>query len=150
MTVNLSELYGRSVLDVSSATTIGSVRCGVVAAREGRVEALALDGTPGEESILAWSAIKSIGPDALTVDNTQDLRKPAEGEDRAAKGDTDPIGKNVFTDAGEAIGQLTDLRVDEDSGRVEEVTIGGERLAGTVIMGSGSYAVVVDRNATRS
>lgn len=149
MTVNLSELYGRSVLDVSSATTIGTVRYGVVAEREGRVKGLVLDGTPSEGSILAWSTIKSIGPDAVTVETPDELRQPAEGEEQASKGDLDPIGKRVLTDAGEALGELTDLRVDEDSGTVEEVTIGAERLDGSSIMGSGEYAVIVDRNATR-
>lgn len=145
MTVNLSTLYGRPVLDVSSATTVGSVRCGVVAAVDGTVHALVLDKTPAEGSILSWSSIKSIGPDAITVESAEVFRVPSEEEDRAAKGDLDPIGKRVLTSDGEAIGELTDLSVDEVSGTVEEVAIGDDRLPGTSIVGSGDYAVVVRR-----
>ena len=146
MTANLSALYGRSVLDVSSATTVGNVRCGLVDAEDGTVEALVLDKTPGDGSILSWSSIKSIGPDAITVESADVFRVPGDGEKRAAKGDLDPIGKRVLTDGGEEIGELSDLTVDEDSGTVEGVTVGDHHLPGTSIIGSGDYAVVVKQS----
>ncbi len=150
MTINISNLYGRDVLDVATAKTVGKIRCAIIDAPSGKVNALVLDKTLNDAEILSWSDIKSIGPDAITVESVDVFRAAGKGEERAAKGDLDPVGKRVLTDAGEEVGELSDIVVDEESGTVEHAIVGDGQVGGQGILGSGNYAVVVERTALSS
>ncbi|HXH58672.1 PRC-barrel domain-containing protein [Iamia sp.] len=144
MTVRLQPLSGRSVLDLTTATTVGEVRCAALDPGAGEVAALVLKKTPGAESLLPWTAIKAIGPDAITIE-TRDVLVAPEGpkQERAASGDLDPLGKRTFNDMGEALGQVDDLVVDDHTGRITEIVVDGRHFDGSALIGSGGYAVIV-------
>jgi sporulation protein YlmC with PRC-barrel domain len=44
---------------------------------------------------------------------------------------------------GEALGQVDDLVVDEDTGRITEVVVDGRSFDGSALIGSGEYAVIL-------
>ena len=58
MTTNLSELKGRPVLDLSSATTVGRVGTAVVDPGAGSVVALRIQGASGGD-VLPWTGIEA-------------------------------------------------------------------------------------------
>lgn len=144
MTVRLQPLGGRSILDLTTATSVGQVQCATLDPGLGEVAALVLKKTPGAETLLPWSAIKAIGPDAITIE-TRDVLVAPEGpkQQRAASGDLDPLGKRTFNDMGEALGHVDDLVVDDDTGRITEVIIDGRSFDGSTLIGSGPYAVIL-------
>ncbi len=145
-TINLSQLSGRSVMDVASAATIGRVDSGIIDAKAGRVVALSLSGTDADGVLLPWTSVKAIGPDAVTVESGEVLQQP-EGplEERGAAGDTDPFGKLLLDDGGKAHGTVSDLVVDEASGEICAVVAGEETIEAPEFLGSGDYAVVITR-----
>lgn len=144
MTINLRELAGRSVLDISSATTIGRVVHGVLDPGRGAVIALRLDKTSGPGTVLPWESIKAIGPDAITVEAADLVREPTgRSEQRAVEGGLDPIGRRVLTDRGVEIGSVVDLRVDDASGSIERVVTSERELDGGAVVGLGDHALIV-------
>ena len=146
MTINFDDLRHRPILDISTATTIGRVEHLVIDPSDSSVQALTIGKAQDNATVLPWSGINAIGPDAVTVDTTGQLRAPeSELEQRATSGDVDPIGKMVLSDDGDHHGTLRDLVIDTDSGSITELLVGDRTLPGRALMGVGDYAAIVDQ-----
>ncbi|CAN5508353.1 hypothetical protein BH10ACT1_BH10ACT1_11960 [soil metagenome] len=144
MTIRLSDLAGRPILDVSTAKTIGTVGYGIVDPTRNVLAALHLAKSSGSGPILPWESIKAIGPDALTIDSVELTRPPiGHAEQRAVDGPLDPIGRRILTERGTLLGTVVDLAVDEISGSIEQVITDTRSLEGGAISGIGGYALIV-------
>ncbi len=144
MRTNLDDLRHRPILDLSTATTIGRAEHAVIDVEQRTVVALALAKVEGDATILPWDSIRSIGADAITVDNGDLLRAPAgELEQRTASGSLDPIAKKVLSDAGDEHGSLDDIVIDSESGAVTDLVIGDRTVPGRALIGIGDYAAIL-------
>jgi sporulation protein YlmC with PRC-barrel domain len=145
MIVHLADLSRRPILETSTATTVGEVVHAIVDPASSSIVGFQLEGAPGDASVLPWSAIKAIGPDALTIEASSDLRR-ADGraEERAIGESLDPIGARVLDSCGVERGSVTELAFDGDTGHVETVVTTEGDLPGDGILGIGRYALIVD------
>lgn len=144
MTVRLTDLAGRAVLDVSTAKTVGTVGYGIADPTRKVLAALHLSKSTGPGPVLPWESIKAIGPDALTIDSVELTRPPVgHAEQRAVDGALDPIGKRILTEQGTLLGSVVDLAVEETSGSIEQIITDTRPLKGEAISGLGGYALIV-------
>jgi sporulation protein YlmC with PRC-barrel domain len=140
--VIINDLLGRDVLDLSTATTAGRVDDAVVDPQQRTVRGLVVGKAPGPGTWLSWSDIKSIGPDAVTIDRPDLIT--------AAPNDLGPgcrgggvLGGRVLTDRGRELGPLSTIDVDPESGAVKAIVLADRQLPADQLVGIGSYATVV-------
>jgi uncharacterized protein YrrD len=129
------DLEGLAVVDVSGGRKLGAVSDLVISPDDGRIVAITLRGGlfGGGGSYVAAGDVRSIGPDALTVEGDQVLRPESEMPDelrKARDASQSLTGKKVVTENGTLLGTVSDYLVDESTLRVTGLTIGGGLLSG--------------------
>jgi sporulation protein YlmC with PRC-barrel domain len=139
--MRLTELTGRPVLDLATATTIGKVADFVIDPAARLVVGFQLDGVKGPRHWLSWDAMNSLGPDALTIDRDDVLGEPPQHA-RGLRA-TKVLGGRVLTDSGRDLGNLVDLDVDPETGHLTALEIAGTTMPADALIGVGSYATVV-------
>jgi uncharacterized protein YrrD len=139
-----SEARKRNVVNTSTATRVARVDGFVVLPGPARVALLRLGKVSGAGTLLAWEDLQGFGPDAVTV-ATDAVIRPARDtvEQRAEDNDLEIIGKRVLTERGMELGPVTDVDFDPETGAVTSLITKAETIAGSRLIGLGSYAVVV-------
>jgi uncharacterized protein YrrD len=95
--------------------------------------------------VVEWAHLSGFGPDAVMVGDEGSLRAPADDRERAAAdGELEAVGKRTLTETGNELGELDDVTFDSDTGAIETLLIGDREIPAAALLGSGSYAVVVD------
>jgi sporulation protein YlmC with PRC-barrel domain len=141
-----SDLKGRKLVDTASADTVGKVDGFLLDPATRSVVGLEFKKTD-RGSVVRWSDLTGVGTDAVTVAGADVLGEP-EGllADLAGK-DGQVLKKRVLTDAGEDLGPVRDIDLDPQTGAVLELVVGAKKhprsIAGSRLLGVGSYAVVV-------
>ncbi len=139
--MNVDDLLGKPVLDVSTATTAGRIDDLVVDVGQRTVRGLVV-GKAASGAWLEWSDIKSMGADAVTIEHADVVT--------AAPTDVGPgcrqakvLGGRVLTDEGRELGPLGTIDIDPDSGAIEALVLADRRVPADQLIGIGSYATVV-------
>ena len=141
--MKFTELVGRPVLDLATATTIGTVNDAMVDPVTGRVVGFDLRKTPGKASWLGWDQVKAVGADAVTVDALDAVTEAPADRGRLLRSGK-IIGGRVLTDQGVALAHLVDVDLDPSTGQVDTLVLGdGATVASADLLGIGSYATVV-------
>lgn len=140
--MNVSELIGRPVLEISTATTVGRVDDVVVDVSGRRLHGVRIAKSSAAGDWLAWDQIKAIGTDAVTIEGVSQITSPGELPGPWLRGDK-ALGGRVLTDGGRELGALTDVDIDAESGRVVAILVGDRSLDAESLLGIGSYAAVV-------
>jgi uncharacterized protein YrrD len=141
--VNAAELIGRPVLDLATATTVGTVDDVVVDPAGRRAVGLHLGKTgsaPGDW--LAWERISAIGTDAVTIEAADRAEPFVDDPTRRALRSGGALGGRVLTDQGRDVGVLDDVTI-EDDGSLSSLVVGTMTVAPEELLGIGSYATVV-------
>ena len=140
--MNVDDLLGKPVLDVSTATTAGRIDDLVVDVGGRTVRGLVVGKSANGGAWLEWSDIKSMGADAVTIERVDVVTAPP--------GDVGPgcrqakvLGGRVLTDEGRELGPLATIDIDPDSGAVEALVLADRRVAADQLIGIGSYATVI-------
>ncbi|MGV8967740.1 MAG: PRC-barrel domain-containing protein [Cellulomonas sp.] len=127
---------------MSNAEAVGSVDGFVLDPVTSMVVALHLRKTKNGDTLL-WRDVTAFGVDAVTVSGDDKITDPG-GEVVALSGkDHQVVGKRVLSTAGDELGEVTDVEFDPDSGAVTALVLNTGGVAGTRLVGVGSYAVVV-------
>ncbi|MEV0253794.1 PRC-barrel domain-containing protein [Streptomyces sp. NPDC050732] len=147
----LSQAVGRPVVSAADATHIGTVAGLVVSPpEEALITAIRLNGVKGGADVVAWADVHAVGPDAVVVGAASAARFASTDSPESQ----DLLGKRLLTELGDAVGTLTDVTFDPESGRVHTLhTSRGHRVPGSHLLGIGSYAVVIraaDEAASRA
>ncbi len=130
---------GREVVDTSTAETIGHVDAMVLDASASSIVGMVVG-----NQVVSWSDTGGIGSDAVTVVNAGLIRGPkSDAEVHAVEGASNPISKRVITEDGFVLGNIADIEFDSDSGMISRMILGDDHIAGSRLMGTGSFAVVV-------
>jgi len=139
-----SQARKHDVVSTATATRVARVEGFVVRPGPARVALLRLGKVSGAGTLLAWDDVQGFGPDAVTVATDAALR-PArdELEQRAEDNELDILGKLVLTERGTALGAVTDVDFDPETGAVTMLITKAETIAGDRLIGLGRYAVVV-------
>lgn len=139
-----SQARKRNVVNTSTATRVARVDGFVVLPGPARVALLRLGKVSGAGTLLAWEDLQGFGPDAVTVATGAVIRPAREAvEQRAEDNDLEIIGKRVLTERGMELGPVTDVDFDPETGAVTSLITKAETIAGSRLIGLGSYAVVV-------
>lgn len=141
-----SEAKGRKVVSTSTAQTVGKIATFVIDPATATVVAVVLKKSVVDGHTLQWSDITGFGADAVTI-NGPELLVTAEGHLAELAGKASAVlGKRVLTESGNEIGEVRDVDFDGIDGSVRALVLASAEVAGTRLIGVGSYAVVV-RNA---
>jgi uncharacterized protein YrrD len=138
------EAQGRKVVSTDDAETVGRVDRYVVDPSTRRVTALHLAKVKGDRCLVPWSDVQAFGPDAVTVTTAASLREADQAERRAASKDLQMLGKRVLVQSGDSLGTVGDVEFDPETGAIVALELeDGTRVDGGLLIGVGSYAVVV-------
>jgi sporulation protein YlmC with PRC-barrel domain len=139
--VNAVEVFGRPVLDLATATTVGKIDDIDVDPTTKRAVGFRIaKGSSGDW--LAWDRIAAIGPDAVTIESADRLEAYAADPSRRGLKANGAIGGRVLTDQGREVGSLNDVDID-DEGAMVSLLVGDRRVEADDLLGIGSYATVV-------
>jgi sporulation protein YlmC with PRC-barrel domain len=138
------EATGRKVVSRASAHDLGPVSHLLVDVGQRRVEAVIV-GRGRHARLVDWAAVSGFGPDAVMVADDDSPRPPADDRERAAaEGRLELLGKRILTEHGNELGPVDDVTFDPVTGAVEALRLGDRRIPAGAMLGSGSFAVVVD------
>jgi uncharacterized protein YrrD len=137
---------GRKVVSRASAQELGTVKHLLVDDQQRRVASVVI-GRGKKAQFVDWAQLIGFGPDAVMVADETSLRLPADfRESAAAEGKLELVGKRTLSESGNELGTIDDVTFDADSGALEDLVIGDRRLPAGSLLGSGSYAAVVDQS----
>jgi sporulation protein YlmC with PRC-barrel domain len=137
---------GRKVLSRSSAQELGAVSHLLVDAQQRRIAAVVI-GRGKKARLVDWAQLSGFGPDAVMVVDEGALRPPADDRERAAsEGKLELVGKRALSERGNELGELDDVTFDADTGVLEELVVGDRSVLAGSLLGSGSYAAVLDES----
>jgi uncharacterized protein YrrD len=137
---------GRKVVSRTSAQELGAVNHLLVDDQQRKVASIVL-GRGKKARFIDWAQISGFGPDAVMVADETSLRVPADERERAAaEGKLELVGKRTLSELGNELGPIDDVTFDASSGALEDLAIGDRRLPAASLLGSGSYAAVVDKS----
>jgi sporulation protein YlmC with PRC-barrel domain len=141
---------GRKVVSRSSARELGPVSHLLVDARQRRIAAVVI-GRGKKAQLIEWAHLSGFGPDAVMVLDEGALRPPSDDRERAAaEGKLELLGKRALSERGNELGTLDDVTFDAETGVLEDLVIGIRRVPARSLLGSGSYAAVLDESQEHS
>lgn len=147
-TVRWSQLVGQRVLARESGQLLGSLRRLLLDPETVTVVAAQLEGGAGGISVVDWSAVASVGPDAVMVGSAEAARDPRDERERQLlAGRLDLDGKLVLTELGDSLGQLEDLELEIESGRLVRLHVPGEVVDVDRIVGLGPDMLILPEQA---
>ncbi|HEY8885379.1 MAG TPA: PRC-barrel domain-containing protein [Chloroflexota bacterium] len=148
-----SELTNRPIVSLNGGVKVGEVSDLTLDATKVQVSAVLLRGNNGN-SVVPYPAVRHIGPDAVTIDDSGIVQAPVNHGGSAERRISTLTGLPVLNEQGIVIGSVDDLEFDEESGRVTAflihrggvMGIGGshEGIAASAIRGIGPQMVTVD------
>lgn len=137
---------GRKVVSRASAKELGAVGRLLVDAEQRQISAVVI-GRGKRARLVEWSQLSGFGPDAVMVVDEGALRSPTDDRERdGIDGKLDLLGKRTLSERGNELGKIDDVTFDTGTGRLEDLVIGDRRIPAGALLGSGSYAVVLDRS----
>ena len=118
----------------SSSSTPGERRIGAVVVGRGR-----------KAQLVDWVHLSGFGPDAVMVhDEGPCARRMTTGARRAPTASWSCVGRRALSEHGNELGTLDDVTFDPATGTIEMLRIGDREIPAGSLLGSGSYAVVLD------
>jgi len=137
---------GRKVVSRASAKELGAVNHLLVDAQQRRITAVVI-GRGKKTRLVDWTQLSGFGPDAVMVVDEVALRLPADDRERSGgDGKLELLGKRALSELGNELGKIDDVTFDADTGALEDLVIGDRRVPAGALVGSGSYAAVLDKS----
>jgi sporulation protein YlmC with PRC-barrel domain len=138
-----SDVKGRKVVAIDSATTVGKLSDLVLDPGQRRIAALVLSKTSGKAHVLPWPDISAFGDDAVTIANEGVIVTPDERLARLADKTHSAHGKQVLSTEGVVLGEVKDLDFEPDSGTITTLILKDGEVTADHLIAVGSYAVIV-------
>ncbi len=140
--MHFSDATGRQVVSTSTAATLGKIDEFVIDPHAQAVVAVTLKKTDHGDT-LRWSDITVFGADGVTVSGAEQITDtPPELAALATKTHR-VVGKRVLATTGDELGTVDDVEFDPTTGTITALLLTSGEVAGTRLIGVGSYAVVV-------
>jgi uncharacterized protein YrrD len=125
--MKVSDLKGKSVITVPGGENIGTVEDVLLRPVEQRLGALVvkLPRFAGPQILLAED-ISTFGGDAVAIKNTEKLQDQARfGESAQMESFSEAFGRKVATASGNSAGELSDVHVDPETGKIAGYEVTG-------------------------
>jgi uncharacterized protein YrrD len=122
-------VIGKDVLSLATGGRIHSVKDILVGAGNDEVVAFLVDegGLLGTSTVVPYEAIQSIGRDAVVIDQESSVVPAANTPEVKAILDRNnkPVGKPVYTEDGQKMGDIADFYFDDANGRITGFEVSG-------------------------
>jgi uncharacterized protein YrrD len=146
MSESVRNSIGRKVVSRATAEELGTVHHLFVDGQLRKIASIVI-GRGKKARFVDWAALSGFGADAVMVADESSLRIPADDRERsAAEGRMDLVGKRALSELGNELGSIDDVTFDEGSGALEDLVLGERRIPAGSLMGTGTYAAVLDKN----
>ena len=146
MSESFRQSVGRKVVSRARAEELGAVNHLLIDAQQREVAAIVI-GRGKKARLVDWAQLSGFGPDAVMVIDEGALRPPVDGRERdGADGKLELVGKKALSERGNELGNIDDVTFDAQSGALEDLVIGERSVPAAALLGSGSYAAVLDKN----
>jgi uncharacterized protein YrrD len=148
MSERFAAASGRKVVSRTSADELGRLTHIVIDVKRRQVASLVVG--KGRHAVLVdWDQVSGFGPDAVMLADESALHEPRDDhEQAAASGKLELTGKRALSVTGNALGTVTDVVFDADSGAIEGIMIDDRETLPTSLRGAGSFAVIVEESPT--
>ena len=146
MSESVRNSIGRKVVSRATAEELGAVGHLFVDGQLRKIAAIVI-GRGEEGPVCRLGPASGFGADAVMVADESSLRAPVDDRERSAvEGKMDRVGKRTLSERGNELGSIDDVTSDEGSGALEDLVIGDRRVPAGALLGSGSYAAVLDKS----
>lgn len=143
--MRFKEAEGMAVVSTATAKTVAKVDRLLVDPQTRRVAGLVLKKVEGEGEAIAWEDLRAFGRDVVTVDGVERVG-PLEGRlEELADKHRRLVGKRLLEESGTELGEVKEVEFDPATGEVTALLTKTDEVAGSRLLGVGSYAVVVAR-----
>ncbi len=143
MSDRFTAAVGRKVVSRQSAEEFGTVSHLVVDASTRHVSAVVV-GKRRRARLIDWARLTGMGPDAAIIEADDALHEPADEREHAAvAGKLEFLGKRALQETGNELGKIDDVVFDPSSGELLQILVGATEHPATLLLGAGSYAVVL-------
>jgi len=143
MSDRFTAAVGRKVVSRQSAEEFGTVSHLVVDASTRHVSAVVV-GKRRRARLIDWARLTGMGPDAAIIEADDVLHEPADEREHAAvAGKLEFLGKRALQETGNELGKIDDVVFDPSSGELLQILVGATEHPATLLLGAGSYAVVL-------
>lgn len=143
MSERLAAASGRKVISRTSAEELGKLAHIVIDVKRCQVTSLVV-GKGRKARIIPWEQVSGFGPDAIMVADETALQEPRDDhEQAAADGKLELLGKHALSDIGTALGTVTDVVFDQDTGAIQSILVDDSEQSAASLLGAGSFAVII-------
>jgi sporulation protein YlmC with PRC-barrel domain len=143
MSERFAAASGRKVISRTSAEELGTLAHIVVDVKRRQIASLVV-GKGRKALLIAWAQVSGFGPDAVMIADDTALQEPRDdGEQAAADGKLELIGKRALSDSGNDLGNVTDVVFDPDTGAIQSILVDDREYPAVSLLGAGSFAVIV-------
>jgi sporulation protein YlmC with PRC-barrel domain len=95
-------------------------------------------------TLVDWADLVSVGPDAVIVADESAVRDAmTDSQEAAADGTLDVLGKLALGNNGNALGTVSEVEFNEETGALQTIMVGEEAVPPPRLLGLGSYAAVL-------
>lgn len=129
----ISEVVGKAIISTASGDKLGTVSDGLMDNESNALVALVISGGVfGKEHVLPYADVQTVGGDAILARGATGVLTGKEwrGDGRDTTRSSALKGRAVVTTAGEKIGVVADLMVDDRTGRLESLEVSRPDFAG--------------------
>lgn len=120
------------IISLEEGLQVGSVRSLIVNAEKMEIAALVIDqrGWFREQKIIPYSKVRSVGTDAITIDQSSNVQRPVNLPEilKLLKERANPIGSRVLAENGLVLGLVDEYYIDENTGKIVSLEISGKFL----------------------
>jgi sporulation protein YlmC with PRC-barrel domain len=143
MSERFAAASGRKVISRTSAEELGKLAHIVIDVKRRQIASLVV-GKGRKALLIAWEQVSGFGPDAIMIADETALQEPRDdGEQAAADGKLELVGKHALTDLGNDLGTVTDVVFDPNTGAIQSILVGDREQPAVSLLGAGSFAVIV-------
>lgn len=148
MSERFTAASGRRVVSRTSADELGRLAHIVIDVKRRQVASLVV-GKGHNAVLIDWDQVSSFGPDAVMVADESALHEPRDQhEEDAVNGKLELTGKRALSVTGNALGAVTDVVFDADTGAIEAIMISDREAPPTSLRGAGSFALIFEEPPT--
>jgi sporulation protein YlmC with PRC-barrel domain len=143
MSERFAAASGRRVISRTSAEELGNLAHIVIDVKRRQISSLVV-GKGRKALLIAWGQVSGFGPDAIMIADETALQEPRDdGEQAAADGKLELVGKRALSDIGNDLGTVSDVVFDPDTGAIQSILVGDREHPAVSLLGAGSFAVIV-------
>ena len=141
------KMLGLPVYSIQEGNNLGNIKGFILDAQEKSLLAFVVERrrVSKEEKMLPFTAVNSIGEDAVTVEHLNALERRGANPVimNALRRPIQPLGARCFTAGGKTLGKVEEYYIDAESGKISQLEINSRGLLKGNILVDGAYIIAL-------